>query len=249
MFIILFWASLLGKIVPVPLSLANTDEYRLKLHKVCEVLGNPFVASDGGVSDDFEAYLIRGGQGELLGKFRENRVFPGEFTTESGEKNAVVRIETPAPGDTADIQFSSGSTGDPKGVVLTHDLGLIGWHLNPLVAHVAQYLMLPKTFVGNPAIWIDKISEHRVSATCSPGFGFYHFLKFAETDRGNAWDLSCVRIILSGAEHISIDLYNAFLEEMGPFGLKRNAIMPAYGLAEATLTVSVSPLAEAFTTH
>ncbi|WP_163335618.1 AMP-binding protein [Desulfopila sp. IMCC35008] len=274
-FLTLFWACLLGNIVPVPLTLARTDEYRLKLLKVLHVLGSPHAAFDKEVYRQFVTYLVEHGQETIVTQLRQQHIFPEDFIDISSTSPLLI----PEQGDTAYIQFSSGSTGDPKGIVLshgnlvnncraflaakktgpddsylswlplTHDMGLIGWHLNPVIAGVSHCIMPPSAFVRNPSLWFDKVDEHKITITCSPNFGLSHFLKAARISSGKSWDLSPVRLIVVGAEHISNTLCTTFLETLEMFGLRKNVLMPGYGLAEATLAVAVSPCGEEFTTH
>ncbi|HYE55927.1 MAG TPA: amino acid adenylation domain-containing protein, partial [Chitinophagaceae bacterium] len=125
---------------------------------------------------------------------------------------------------------------------LTHDMGLIGFHLNPLFSGMHQYLIPTQVFVRNPALWLDKASEHQVSILCSPNFGYKYLLKHCDTSIAHKWDLSHVRIIYNGAEPISAPLCRQFLDSMQQYGLKKQAMCPVYGLAEATLAVSISGL-------
>ena len=125
---------------------------------------------------------------------------------------------------------------------LTHDMGLIGFHLSVLAAGMNHAVMDTSVFVRRPLLWMSKASDLRATQLCSPNFGYKHFLKLFERKGLPGIDLSCVKRIINGAEPISWDLCEEFLAALEPHGLKRNTMLPVYGLAEATVGVSFSPL-------
>lgn len=263
-FLIIFWACLLGGIIPVPVPVANYDENRLLVLKIWKVLNNPYLVTR-------RQFL-----NSLLG-FLKNRNYPQPsqevinrtiYLEELKETGGPANIYRPRPDETAFLQFSSGTTGDPKGIILTHenlitninamiigtgctrtdstlswmplthDLGLIGFHLAPLAAKIDQYLMPTTLFIHRPSLWLKKAGEHRISVLSSPNFGLKYVLNFFKPESVKDWDLSQVRLIINGAEPISADLCNRFLEAMEKYRLKRNVMFTVYGLAEASLAVT-----------
>ena len=129
---------------------------------------------------------------------------------------------------------------------LTHDMGLIGYHLSVLAAGMNHAVMDTNLFVRRPLLWLQKASELRATQLCSPNFGYKHFLKLFERKGLGDADLSSVELILNGAEPISWDLCENFLSALESHGLKRTAMFPVYGLAEATVAVTFPTPGDAY---
>ena len=109
---------------------------------------------------------------------------------------------------------------------LTHDMGLIGYHLSVLAAGMNHAVMDTSVFVRRPLLWMSKANELRATQLCSPNFGYKHFLKLFERKGLPDLDLSCVKLILNGAEPISWDLCEEFLGALAPHGLQRQHDVP-----------------------
>jgi len=263
-FVDAFWGCVLGRIVAVPLAPGNADEHKAKFFRIVDRLHSPRLATERKVYDRLKAFALANDLATSLARLDGHVVFLDEITeiTRSGVLHAA------APDDIAFVQYSSGSTSEPKGVVLTHrnlmtnidaiatgigatendsslswmplthDMGLIGFHLVPLVAGAEHWLMPTALFVRRPGLWMAKASEHRVTITCSPNFGYMHYLRSHDAAKAAALDLSAIRVIFNGAEPIAADLCRQFTSALAPARLAADVMFPVYGLAEASLAVT-----------
>ncbi len=177
----------------------------------------------------------------------------------------------PTREDVAMVQFTSGSTSDPRGVILTHgnilanarsisrklgvshrdrvvswmplyhDMGLIGFLITALCSGSSLVLMSPQRFISDPALWMQAINDHRATLTGGPNFAFALTCRILGSGAAGDLDLSCLRHALSGAEPVDYEVMEEFVRAGRPYGLKPQVPYPVYGLAEATLAVTFPP--------
>ncbi len=271
-FILSFLAAIRVGVVPVPLyppmSFGNLDAYAARTAKVLDNAGTKVLVASSRLQNilwslvDTVPALERVVIAEQLG---------------DGE-SAQPEYPTIDPEDLAFLQYTSGSTSDPKGVMVTHrslvanakgimtegaqlspengdkgvswlplyhDMGLIGFVIAPIL-HAVPIVFIPTLrFIKRPSVWLDTIHRHRGTASFAPNFAYALAARRVKKSDLERWDLSCLRVLGCGAEPIQPATMRAFQEVFGTHcGLAPTALLPAYGMAEATLAMTFKPLRE-----
>jgi len=201
---------------------------------------------------------------ECVGAF-ENAVFSSLRWRPTDELQGAAREFPDDFNPTLFLQYTSGSTTQPRGVIVSHsnvlhnaratvdhvpitvswlpqyhDMGLIGYYLHPLIMGGTTYGFAPLDFLRRPALWFEIISRFRATYTSAPNFAFQYCLREDKIPSAQlpSFDLSSLRILMNASEPVRAETYYAFAARFARSGLRTEAHVAAYGLAESTLAVT-----------
>ncbi|MEL7283354.1 MAG: fatty acyl-AMP ligase [Pseudomonadota bacterium] len=264
-FAVMFFACQYAGVLPVPISvpvtLGSNAFYKDQLKRICETANLHCLLAPKSIlsvaQDALEHTTIE--VGNLDG---------------SDLPEAVSDLRPFAADGMCYIQFSSGSTSSPKGIVgsqksvttncraiqlglqakagdrisswlpLYHDMGLIGQFLAPAMAQLSVDYIESQSFARRPSTWLKLISENKATHSYSPSFGYEISAK--RWRGGDDLDLSSWRVAGIGGDMVREEALQHFSEVFRPYGFSEAAFVPSYGLAEATVAVSFSPLNKGF---
>ncbi|MFH0300407.1 fatty acyl-AMP ligase [Bradyrhizobium sp. 31Argb] len=257
-FVVAFFGCLIARVIAVPMMMPRRQSAR---DSSAAIMAN----CEPAIALTSSAFAIRG---DLQERFSREGLQWLAVDLDTTPAQPAADLPLPAREDIAFLQYTSGSTSEPKGVAVSHgnllanlemirislgnterstyvnwvplyhDMGLILNTLEALYVGALCVLMAPNAFTQRPLNWLRAISDYRAEVACCPNFGYDLCVSRYRADQMQGVDLSSWKIALNGAEPVHAETIKQFIETFAAHGFDPRATFPAYGMAEATLLIS-----------
>ncbi|MCA1457879.1 fatty acyl-AMP ligase [Bradyrhizobium sp. BRP22] len=257
-FVVAFFGCLIARVIAVPMMMPRRQGAR---DSSAAIMAN----CEPAIALTSSAFALRG---DLQERFSREGLQWLAVDLGTAPAQAAADLPLPTRDDIAFLQYTSGSTSEPKGVAVSHgnllanlemirislgnterstyvnwvplyhDMGLILNTLEALYVGALCVLMAPNAFTQRPLNWLRAISDYRAEVACCPNFGYDLCVSRYRAEQMEGVDLSSWKIALNGAEPVHAETIRQFIETFAGHGFDSRATFPAYGMAEATLLIS-----------
>jgi fatty-acyl-CoA synthase len=270
-FVLSFLGAAIGGIVPVPIypraSFKAKNAYENTVAHIVRAAGAKLILATEPAREVMEEVLALDLAGVRLAMLGDVQAATPTSIPNRADPERI------RPDDLCFLQFTSGSTSLPKGVMVTHgnlvanarsflgeggvnrvdddlavgwlplyhDMGLIGFVLGTIICNIPTVLIPTEAFGRRPNIWLDTLSQHKATITFAPNFAYALATKRAREKDLEHLDLSRMRVAGCGAEPINPKVMRDFARRFARCGFRAEALLPAYGMAEATLAITFHP--------